>query len=82
MTLAESWKTIPGELLLQFSGTLKTARGQATDIQEGTIIRVMRTSVGDRDTHGPALVARLVDLGAARRRGRAAPAFCFPFQFG
>ena len=69
MSLAEGWKTIPGELLLQFSGTLKTARGQAADIQEGTIIRSMRTSVGEHDTAGPELIARFVDLGAASNLG-------------
>ena len=69
MSLAESWKTIPGELLLQFSGTLKTARGQAADIQEGTIVRSMRTSVGEHDTAGPELIARFVDLGAASAAG-------------
>ena len=35
MTLADGWKTIPGELLLQFAGTLKTARGQKADVRGG-----------------------------------------------
>ena len=69
MSLADSWKTIPGEVLLQFSGTLKTARGQAADIQEGTIVRAMRTSTGEHDTAGPQLIARFVDLGAASTAG-------------
>ena len=51
MTLADGWKTIPGEILLQFSGTLKTARGQMADVQEGTIIRAMRRSVGADDAN-------------------------------
>ena len=69
MSLAESWKTIPGELILQFAGTLKTARGQAADIREGTVIRAMRTSVGEHDTRGQELIARFVDLGALPRAG-------------
>lgn len=69
MSLAESWKTIPGELLLQFAGTLKTARGQTNDVREGTIIRTMRTSVGELDSQGPAVIARLVDLGPASAAG-------------
>ena len=69
MRLADSWKTIPGDILLQFSGTLKTARGQAGDIREGTIIRAMRTSVGEQDTRGQELIARFVDLGLLPRAG-------------
>ena len=69
MSLADSWKTIPGDLLLQFSGTLKTARGQAADVQEGTIIRAMSHTVAVRDTQGPAIRARLVDLGPSSTAG-------------
>ena len=69
MTLAESWKTIPGDLLLQFSGTLKTARGQQNDVLEGTIIRAMTKSTGANDTGTSAVQARLVDLGAASTDG-------------
>ena len=69
MSLADSWKTIPGELLLQFSGTLKTARGQTADVQEGTIVRSMRRSVGSDDTTPSAIRSRLVDLGAASTNG-------------
>ena len=69
MTLAESWKTIPGDILLQFSGVLKTARGQANDVREGTIIRAMRRSVGSDDTTTSDLRARLVDLGPATANG-------------
>ena len=35
MSLAAGWKTIPGEILLQFSGMIKTARGERADVQEG-----------------------------------------------
>ena len=69
MTLAESWKTIPGDILLQFSGTLKTARGQAADVLEGTIIRAMAQSVAENDTAVADVRARLVDLGAASAAG-------------
>ena len=69
MTLADGWKTIPGELLLQFSGTLKTARGQTADVQEGTIIRAMAKSSGANDTGVADIKTRLVDLGAASTAG-------------
>ena len=67
MSLADSWKTIPGEILLQFSGTLKTARGQTADVQEGTIVRAMRRSVGGDDA--PQHRANLRSLGAATMNG-------------
>ena len=69
MTLADGWKTIPGEILLQFSGTLKTARGQANDVREGTIIRAMAKSDGSDDTDAADVKTRLVDLGAASTAG-------------
>ena len=69
MRLAESWKTIPGDILLQFSGTLKTARGHRADVQEGTIIRAMSQTVADRNSQVVQLRARLVDLGAASTDG-------------
>ena len=69
MTLADGWKTIPGDLLLQFSGTLKTARGQANDVREGTIIRAMAKSSGANDTGVADIKTRLVDLGAASTTG-------------
>ena len=65
MSLADGWQTIPGDILLQFSGMLKTARGQAADVQEGTIIRAMSQTVADRNSQVVQLRARLVDLGAA-----------------
>ena len=69
MTLADGWKTIPGELLLQFAGTLKTARGRYNDVREGTIIRAMTKSTGANDTDDADVKARLVDLGAASAAG-------------
>ena len=69
MRIAESWKTIPDELILQFAGTLKTARGQTADVQEGTIIRAMTKSSGANDTDIDDVKTRLVDLGAASTAG-------------
>ena len=69
MTLADGWKTIPGEILLQFAGTLKTARGQANDVRDGTIIRAMAKSDGSDDTDAADVKTRLVDLGAASTAG-------------
>ena len=69
MTLADGWKTIPGDLLLQFAGTLKTARGQANDVREGTIIRAMAKSDGSDDTAADDVKTRLVDLGPASSAG-------------
>ena len=69
MTLADGWKTIPGEILLQFAGTLKTALGQKADVQEGTIIRAMAKSDGSDDTDAADVKTRLVDLGAASTAG-------------
>ena len=69
MTLADGWKTIPGELLLQFAGTLKTARGQENDVREGTIIRAMAKSDGSDDTAADDVKTRLVDLGPASAAG-------------
>ena len=69
MSLAEAWKTIPGELLLQFSGMLKTARGQAADVQEGRIIRAMAQSTGANNTGASAQRALLVDLGSGSSNG-------------
>ena len=69
MTLADGWKTIPGELLLQFAGTLKTARGQEADVQEGTIIRAMAKSSGANDTVVADIKTQLVDLGAESAAG-------------
>ena len=69
MTLADGWKTIPGELLLQFAGTLKTARGQKADVQEGTIIRAMAKSSGANDTVVADIKTQLVDLGAESAAG-------------
>ena len=69
MSLADGWQTIPGDILLQFSGMLKTARGQRADVQEGTIIRAMSQTVADRDSQIVQLRARLVDLGAASVAG-------------
>ena len=62
LRLAGSWRIIPGDVLLQFSGTLKTARGQAEDLQEGTIIRAMGRSVGETE-NAAEIRAHLVDLG-------------------
>ena len=67
MSVADGWKTIPGEILLQFSGTLKTSSGQTADVQEGTIIRAMRQSVGGDDA--PEHRANLLDLGPASTNG-------------
>ena len=67
MSLAESWKTIPGELLLQFSGTLKTARGQTADVQEGIITRAMRRSIGADDANEHR--GNLLSLGPASTNG-------------
>ena len=69
MSLADAWNVIPGEILLQFSGTLKTARGEANDVREGTIIRAMEQSTGENDTTPADLLARLVDLGPASTGG-------------
>ena len=69
MALADSWKTIPGDVLLQFAGTLKTARGQKADVQEGTIIRAMAKSSGENDTAIAGIKTRLVDLGAESSAG-------------
>ena len=69
MSLADSWKTIPGDVLLQFAGTLKTARGQKADVQEGTIIRAMAKSSGENDTAIAGIKTRLVDLGAESSAG-------------
>ena len=69
MSLAEAWKTIPGELLLQFSGMLKTARGQAADVREGRIIRAMAQSTGANNTGASAQRALLVDLGSGSSNG-------------
>ena len=69
MTLADGWKTIPGDLLLQFAGTLKTARGQTADVQEGTIIRAMAKSSGANDTVVADIKTQLVDLGAESAAG-------------
>ena len=69
MTLADGWKTIPGDLILQFAGTLKTARGQANDVREGTIISAMAKSSGANDTDVADIKTRLVDLGAASTTG-------------
>ena len=69
MTLADGWKTIPGDVLLQFAGTLKTARGQKADVQEGTIIRAMAKSSGANDTPVADIKTRLVDLGAESAAG-------------
>ena len=69
MTLADGWKTIPGDILLQFAGTLKTARGQKADVQEGTIIRAMAKSSGENDTAIAGIKTRLVDLGAESSAG-------------
>ena len=69
MSLADGWQTIPGDVLLQFAGTLKTARGQTADVQEGTIIRAMTKSSGANDTDVDDVKARLVDLGAASTAG-------------
>ena len=69
MSLAESWKTIPGDVLLQFSGMLKTTRGQDADVGEGTIIRALAQSVGENDTGATAIRGRLVDLGSGSTAG-------------
>ena len=69
MTVSDGWKTIPGDLLLQFSGTLKTARGQENDVREGTIIRAMAKSDGSDDTAADDVKTRLVDLGPASAAG-------------
>ena len=69
MSLADGWQTIPGDLLLQFAGTLKTARGQKADVQEGTIIRAMAKSSGENDTAIAGIKTRLVDLGAESSAG-------------
>ena len=55
VSLAEAWKVIPGDILLQFSGTLKTARGANADVGEGRIIRAMAQSVGANDTGATAI---------------------------
>ena len=67
MTLADSWKTIPGELLLQFSGTLKTARGGTSGVREGTIVREMSRSTGETENNAQ-IRARYVDMGPASDR--------------
>ena len=69
MVLADGWQTIPGDVLLQFAGMLKTARGQDNDVLEGTIIRAMTKSTGANDTATDAVKARLIDLGAASADG-------------
>ena len=69
MSLADGWQTIPGDLLVQFAGTLKTVRGQTADVQEGTIIRTMAKSSGANDTDIDDVKTRLVDLGAASTAG-------------
>ena len=68
MSLAEGWKTIPGEILLQFSGTLKTARGGLSSVQEGTIVREMSRSTGETENNAQ-IRARYVDLGPASTGG-------------
>ena len=65
MTLSDGWKTIPGELLLQFSGMLKTARGAHGDVSEGTIVRAMSQTIAERDSTASAIRARLTAIGAA-----------------
>ena len=68
MSLADGWKTIPGEILLQFSGTLKTARGGASSVREGTIIHPMERVTGETENNAQ-IRARLVDLGPASTAG-------------
>ena len=52
MSLADGWKTIPGEILVQFSGTLKTARGGISSVQEGVIIHARcRGSTGETENN-------------------------------
>ena len=68
MSLADGWKTIPGEILLQFSGTLKTARGGLSSVQEGTIVREMSRSTGETENNAQ-IRARYVDLGPASSNG-------------
>ena len=68
MSLADGWKTIPGEILLQFSGTLKTARGGLSSVQEGTIVREMSQSTGETENNAQ-IRARYVDLGPASTGG-------------
>ena len=68
VTLADSWKTIPGDLLLQFSGTLKTALGGTSSVREGTIIREMSRSTGETENNAQ-IRARYVDLGPASTAG-------------
>ena len=68
MSLADGWKTIPGEILLQFSGTLKTARGGISSVQEGTIVREMSRSTGETENNAQ-IRARYVDLGPASTGG-------------
>ena len=68
MRLADGWKTIPGEILLQFSGTLKTARGGLSSVQEGTIVREMSQSTGETENNAQ-IRARYVDLGPASTGG-------------
>ena len=62
VTLADSWKTIPGDILLQFSGTLKTALGGTSGVREGTI-RPRDVSVNRRDRE------QRSDSSAIRRHG-------------
>ena len=69
MSLADGWQTIPGDVLLQFAGTLKTARGQENDVREGTIVRAMTKLTGANDTGVASIKTRLVDLGAASQTG-------------
>ena len=68
MRLADAWKTIPGEILLQFSGTLKTARGGTSSVREGTIIHPMERVTGETENNAQ-IRARLVDLGPASAAG-------------
>ena len=68
MRLADAWKTIPGEILLQFSGTLKTTRGGTSSVREGTIIHPMERVTGETENNAQ-IRARLVDLGPASAAG-------------
>ena len=68
VTLADSWKTIPGDILLQFSGMLKTARGGTSGVREGTIVREMSRSTGETENNAQ-IRARYVDMGPASSAG-------------
>ena len=65
MVIADGWKLIPGELLLQFAGTLRPGAGGLDDVVYPTVVRERsRTVARSNDQNHAAIQSRLVPLGA------------------